>query len=430
MRNLVLAAVFAFAIALVLYLPDAHAAPTFARQTGMACNACHYQHFPTLNAFGRAFKEGGYTLAGGQSMVEGEVLSMPAVLNASLMAKIRYQKTNGPAGMAGTNLNTSSGTNKGELQFPDEAALLIGGRAGEHVGFILEASLTDADAPSNGGSRFTQFKAPFVYKVQDVNLSVIPFTTTSAGPSYGFELLNTGVVNMISPVEHGNETSAFQYISTGTMATGFSFVAAESRWFANYTIWSPVHGNTDAGPYLNYMRAAVTPTLAGWDLGVGGALWDGTTKYGATPTRQSAKAWGVDAQAQGTAGPVPLGLYLAYGIARKSKDVAGNTSNDMRNIFNATRRENKKAWSAIAEIGILPQRLTFSAGYLAGKNGSLNENRFEGNQNATTVGLTYQIAQNVQLQLNNSWYSGNAFDTKWAATNGDRLTTLMLFAAF
>lgn len=58
------AAVFLFAAVLV-YLPgEAEAVPAFARQTGMACNSCHFQHFPTLNAFGRAFKAGGYTMGG------------------------------------------------------------------------------------------------------------------------------------------------------------------------------------------------------------------------------------------------------------------------------------------------------------------------------------------------------------------------------
>ena len=38
------------------------AVPSFARQTGLACIACHTQ-FPELNAFGRQFKLTGYTLA-------------------------------------------------------------------------------------------------------------------------------------------------------------------------------------------------------------------------------------------------------------------------------------------------------------------------------------------------------------------------------
>jgi hypothetical protein len=42
----------------------AHALPSFARQTGMACIACHTE-FPILTDFGRAFKLNGYTLSTG-----------------------------------------------------------------------------------------------------------------------------------------------------------------------------------------------------------------------------------------------------------------------------------------------------------------------------------------------------------------------------
>ncbi len=38
------------------------AVPSFARQTGLACIACHTE-FPELNAFGRQFKLTGFTLA-------------------------------------------------------------------------------------------------------------------------------------------------------------------------------------------------------------------------------------------------------------------------------------------------------------------------------------------------------------------------------
>src|SRR5665213_717356 len=43
---------------------EAHALPSFARQTGQPCSACHTA-FPELTPFGRAFKLGGYTLGGG-----------------------------------------------------------------------------------------------------------------------------------------------------------------------------------------------------------------------------------------------------------------------------------------------------------------------------------------------------------------------------
>src|SRR5712692_1023698 len=48
-------------VAIVLDLPEAYAVPSFARQTGMACDACHAGgFFPELNNFGRMFKMNGY----------------------------------------------------------------------------------------------------------------------------------------------------------------------------------------------------------------------------------------------------------------------------------------------------------------------------------------------------------------------------------
>src|SRR5450432_1106697 len=46
----------------------AEAVPSFARQTGQPCAACHTA-FPELTPFGRRFKLSGYTLQGGDSML-------------------------------------------------------------------------------------------------------------------------------------------------------------------------------------------------------------------------------------------------------------------------------------------------------------------------------------------------------------------------
>ena len=183
----------------VFSVPDAEAVPAFARQTGLSCSTCHFQHFPALNAFGRSFKSGGYTMVGGQSMIEGDMLSIPSVLNASVVLKLRYQKTNGEYYFTETDdkVNDKIGTNKGELQFPDEVALFLGGRIGEHVGFAYEMGLA-----GEGFDNFTSFKMPFVFDVAGMKLSAIPFNTDSLGVSFGFELLNTGAVRSQRVIEH------------------------------------------------------------------------------------------------------------------------------------------------------------------------------------------------------------------------------------
>ena len=47
------------------FAPSAEALPSFARQTGQPCGACHTA-FPGLTSFGRQFKLNGYTAGGGQ----------------------------------------------------------------------------------------------------------------------------------------------------------------------------------------------------------------------------------------------------------------------------------------------------------------------------------------------------------------------------
>ncbi|MBI5875678.1 MAG: hypothetical protein HZB81_07545 [Deltaproteobacteria bacterium] len=415
---LAFATFLAFSISLWI-APEANAVPAFARQTGLACSTCHFQHYPALNAFGRAFKSNGYTQIGGEGKVEGEDLSIPDTLNASLVTKVRYQKTNGKD-YTGNLTNGSSGTNRGELQFPDEAALLIGGRAGEHIGFLLEASLWDSADSTK--TMFTSFKMPITYDVADTKLGIIPFTTDSGGASYGFELLNTGALKMQRVLENnsGKDTSAQLYIGTSGTAEGFAFVAANKMFFVNYSLWGPAHGSTDFSPFMSYVRLAATPNVGGWDLGVGGQLWRGTGKYNGT-TRTKADAFAVDAQAQGNVG-LPLGVYLTYGDAKKSK------TNEVANMFNSNTAGDKKAWSLLAELGVLPGKATVAAGYRSGKTGATAYNK----QNAITLGATYLLAQNVELQLNHSIYSGSYYDlpANNEQSNGDRLTTLMLFAAF
>lgn len=429
MRTKLFVAVAAlFLFALTLYVPrEASAVPAFARQTGMACNSCHFQHFPTLNAFGRAFKAGGYTMVGGQSLIEGDFLSLPSTLNASLITKIRFRKTNGADEIA-------EPTNKGELQFPDEAALILGGRVGENVGFLLESSLKDGD------SRFTSFKIPFTYTIgNDTKLAVIPFTTDAGGAAYGYELLNTGAIRMSRPIEHREEISAQQFLGTDTEATGISFVVHRELYHANYTMWSHNHGDTDAGPYLHYARLAVTPTYAGWDLGAGVQWWGGTTKrtegVGTPPVDtavfKKADAWAIDAQAQGSVAGYPVGVYLSYGKAGKSDAGVGEAAN----IFNGSLTDDTSAFGSLVEVGVIPGKLTVAAGYLTGDaagataSAGMNDNDATGSQTAYTLGASYQLVQNVLLQWNSSFYGGDGFDNPKPA-RGDQLTTLQLFAAF
>jgi hypothetical protein len=410
-----------FLLTMLVATEKASAVPAFARQTGMPCAACHFQHYPALNDFGVMFKTNGYTMIGAQGKVEGKDLSIPDTLNASLVTKIRYQKTNG---------DSKTDTDKGELQFPDEGALLIGGRAGEHAGFLLEIQLPEGDE-----SAFASFRMPIVYDLRGTALSVVPFTTDAGGAAYGFELLNTGAMRMQRILEDRNTTSAQQFIGTATEAQGIALVAANGMGFVNATMWAPVHGNSDAGLKMShYLRLAATPKVGAWSTGIGGQYWGGKTKIGDTDLDPldvyNTKAWAVDAQAQGGVGAFPLGLYLSY--ANASGD-AGSTETILFNCRDTTgdgvcdtnNPNDKTAWSLLAELGVLPEKATVALGYRGGDNGRAANSSSQ----AAVIGATYSFAQNIVFQLNHTLYSGDAYDPKPAA-GGDQLTTLMIFAAF
>lgn len=381
----------------------------------MACTACHFQHYPAINAFGRSFKQGGFTMKGAQSMVEGEALSIPVALNASLVTKIRYQKTNGE----------TSSTDFGELQFPDEAALLIGGRAGEHVGFLLElatfgeaaGSLNPDNTVDSEFSLFGSYKSHFNWKVKDFNVGAVLFSTDAGGAAYGFELLNTGAQRFQRVAEDRTATSAQQFVGLGAgEAEGLALVVSHPLGFLNYSFWAPVHGTTAINGFSSYLRAAVTPQFLGWDTGLGVQWFGGESSFqdGDVET----EGWAVDAQAQGAVFGLPLGIYLAYANAEP-----GTT-----NVFNADpagTRDDRKAASILVELGVIPNKWTLFTGYVDGETGAATKSE----DNRWVIGTTFMVAQNVELQLSSTFFSGDRYDPKPTA-NGDNLITAMVFAAF
>ena len=393
-----------------------HAIPAYSRQTGNACNACHFQHYPALNDFGRDFKAGGYTDMGKQVKIEKEDLSIPGVLNASLFFKLRYQKTNG------TEAPGASTTNSGEWQFPDEFSLLFGGRISQNIGFFLEGQLSSPSDPF-----LANFRMPFMFDVGKSKVGVVPFTSADLGAAFGFELLNTGAVHNIRTMEHAAEISAQQYIGTDTKAEGAAFVYYDRLFHVNLTKWSPNHvaggqGSANGKPTATYGRAAITPVFKDWDLGFGGQVWSSSANTddgsgSGTVTSIDTKAWALDAQAQGMVGKLPLGIYLTHAVARGTP--VGGTSN----LFNSNPND-KSATALAVELGIVPNKATLMFAYRKGDTGAT----MNSGDNAATAGGTYQIAQNVQLQLQYSKRSGSLYSNP--QPDGDQLLTLMLSAGF
>ena len=122
-----------------LWSLDAAAVPSFARQTGMACAACHTM-FPELTAFGRQFKLDGYTFQatpqiGGGDDKKPATVQLSTIPPFSVMFETSYTDTKGAN-------NAQAGT-RGNLQFPEQFSIFYAGEISPHLGAFLQVTHSD-----------------------------------------------------------------------------------------------------------------------------------------------------------------------------------------------------------------------------------------------------------------------------------------------
>jgi hypothetical protein len=418
-------------MAVAAFAPQASALPLFARQTGMACSACHFQHFPMLNNFGRIFKAAGYTMVGAQVKVEDEGLSIPGTLNMAVLSTMGYAKTNA------TSANHTDGTRDpadGTVYVPGtngEFSLFVGGRVSENAGALAELGMLN-DAGTGAGLASAKF--PMLWEVaSDTRAGLVPFTTNGQGASYGYEVLNTGANAVHTMLFIGGDfngsvapaLSAQQYIGTGVQATGAAFVVNSSKGFINLTKFNQVGpadmGGTGAAMTSTYMRVAGTFDMAGWDTGVGIQNWRGSstsvsfadtvlvTGLGTMPVTVSSvpvlmdtKASAIDGQLQGQLGKMPVGFYVTYAKAPYVAPVAGGTSGNTYNGGTLT----KSSFNLAAELGVIPEKATVGFGIRRGKSGVDDGTGANATDNAVLIEASYKLAQNMLLNLVHTSQSG------------------------
>ncbi|MGA8864463.1 MAG: hypothetical protein WB444_11720 [Gallionella sp.] len=469
-------------IAAVAFSSGASALPLFARQTGMVCSACHFQHFPMLNGFGRAFESAGYTMMGvSQGKVEGEGLSIPSSLNMSALATAGYEKTNQAASQT-----VKSTTGDGAFYLPGsggELSLFFGGRLSENAGFLSEIGTGGSVSGTVVSGSHSSAKLPVLFpftgiKFLDGTLAgFVPFSTDDHGASYGFELLNTGsnAALQMSPVpglngQHSAALSAQQYIGTAGSATGVALVANNANGFINLTKYDQVGISSAALSTLGstYLRVAGMFELAGWDTGVGIQSWSGSSvsptgtpavpAVPATPGNSgvnpvifptpaipavpatygtvASKAAAIDGQMQGSIGSLPVGFYLSYARAPAGDSNAYNMDPAAAvpgsAVTQAYGKATKSAFNFSFEVGVVPEKVTLGAGFRAGKSGVAITSSAVANasDNAVMFVASYKLAQNMMLTFTQTTSSGQYWDANHQNALGSSTSTINLFALF
>jgi hypothetical protein len=133
-KNLNFIFIFLFVTSFMLFtsLIECFGVPSFSRQTGMSCTACH-NSFPELNSFGRQFKLNGYTLT------TAPTITVP---DDTLRKRLNLL-TNPPiAGMvmsSFTNINKKvPGTQNNNVEFPQQFSLFYAGQVTPHMGAFVQ----------------------------------------------------------------------------------------------------------------------------------------------------------------------------------------------------------------------------------------------------------------------------------------------------
>ncbi|MEI8171813.1 MAG: hypothetical protein WCG50_19220, partial [Rhodoferax sp.] len=176
-----------FRIVLLIFclatLETAHAVPSFARQTGMECMACHVS-WPELTTVGRQFKLGGYTLIKPIVGEERPLVSFSRDGDPPLIPIAGFLQTS----VTRTANTTSPGTDASN--FPDQkslelqqASVFLAGRLSDHVGGFIQYSY---DGQADKG------------QIDNVDLRYAnAYKSDSLNVAYGFSLNNNPTVSDI-----------------------------------------------------------------------------------------------------------------------------------------------------------------------------------------------------------------------------------------
>lgn len=398
-------------------VPTASALPVFSRQTGMACNACHFNHVPLLNGFGRSFKSAAYTLMGVQGRVEGEHLSIPDTVNLGILASAGYEKVQGSRGAWSV---PSSG---GEL------SIFYGGRITDNMGFLSELGTADASA-ATGAAKLLWM--PEI--MPGTKLGLVFDTNNGQGVAHGFELLNTGAANVHKIAvgqTHVNVYSAAQWLGTNNATTGVSLVGANDLGFVNFSAYDAAPQSLAKGATnmpLHYARLAATFDAAGFDTGVGMQRWYGNTDAVQFDTVQTAILPGTydatvfDVQVQGDLSGMSTGIYASYGVAPINSLFGQGVTPDAVAAPIAGNAHKAKTLNVGVDMEVA-HALIARAAMRRATNGA------DGlSDNAVMVGVIYEYAQNVELHITRTNNSGDHYDAAKggvAAGTGKATTSIL-----
>ncbi len=322
-------AFFACAWALV---PSAMALPSYARQTGLACNGCHTTP-PELNNGGRLFKLLGYTDRAQNKSVtaDGDTHRAPLNLLESLPLSVFLD-----ASITGTK-TPQPGTQNWNAEFPQDVSLFLAGAWASHVGSFLQITYDpqgDHFSMDNTDIRYAN-KAKMGGKELDFGVTMNNNPTLedlwNATPAWGYPFIanDSAPGPTASPIINGN------------LATDVAGLGGYAMWdqhvYVAGTLYRSDHiGDTQptTGTCCSYNIRGVAPywrvafqqsgRTANLEVGAYGMHMQ-STPGGVTGLEDSYTDFGPDIDYERTIGKDVLSVRASY--VRENADLVASTAN-------------------------------------------------------------------------------------------------------
>ena len=236
----------------------AWAVPSFARQTGMACAACHTV-FPELTHFGRVFKANGYVLDNLQqvqavSSTREELLELAKTPALSIMAQVSY--TTLKTRLPDTSNPAAPGlTQSGTAGFPQQLSLFYAGKIAPHFGAFAQLTYANDSGTigiDNTDLRFANMtilprKQSLIYGISLNNNPTVQDLWNST-PAFGFPYASSNAA--VSPLA-GAEID-------GALAQDVAGISAYAFWNESLYLEAGVYRSAKQGQ-TNVLTGAAGP---------------------------------------------------------------------------------------------------------------------------------------------------------------------------
>ncbi|MBU1659261.1 hypothetical protein KKG72_09455 [bacterium] len=438
-------------LVLFVFLESAHAIPAFSRQTGLECMMCHAGNQTKLNSFGRQFAHSAYTMStksGPQSLLVGDDvgLSLPSVLNMSLMLKARFDKGYDVVNGNGDVLEAKNGdylsNNRGVYEIFKTSTINLAGRVADNIGTVIEFREKEGKAIIGG-------KVAASYEMGQGYAGLSIFSTNNYGPFTGMETYNTGLYKPLRQFENHKLTNAAQAADLASgAATGLQVFYSGENLFATLGAYVPIHNSDgiDIGKYLiPFARLAYEQPIGNLRLiigayGINGSAKASNTVYepslsGLVPqvlVKTKKEAYGIDLQLEGEV--LSMDTILTINAVLKNNTTLDrpsmmnyiSTINPQDSIYGDPADSAMEASSLELEmypIDSLGIKIAFMSVDDKGPHTYQPDKIDVKDKNAYTLGFDYSFRQNIMLTMEGSMVQPKKQDIKDYA---DILTVLTI----